>query len=124
MKIAIFAVIAVLVLALLVLVHRWLWVRLVRDTTRPRGTARRIGTILAFALPLLSLAALTTGRAGAPFWLQQSVAWPGYMWLAVLLYLTLAMLLAEPVRALLLRGPAGRIRPRRGSMRGVRGGAP
>ncbi|KOY57938.1 metallophosphoesterase [Streptomyces sp. XY332] len=124
MKIAIFAVIAVLVLALLVLVHRWLWVRLVRDTTRPRGMARRIGTILAFALPLLSLAALTTGRAGAPFWLQQSVAWPGYMWLAVLLYLTLAMLLAEPVRALLLRGPAGRIRPRRGSMRGVRGGAP
>ncbi|WP_030290673.1 metallophosphoesterase [Streptomyces katrae] len=134
MKTAVFAVIAVLVLALLVLVHRWLWVRLVRDTTRPRGTARRIGTVLAFTLPLLSLAALTTGRAGAPFWLQQSVAWPGYMWLAVLLYLTLAMLLAEPVRALLLRGRAGRIqprgesRPRRRSRRGVwdgaRGGGP
>ncbi|MEV0412016.1 metallophosphoesterase [Streptomyces sp. NPDC050448] len=108
MKIAIFAAIAVVVLALLVLVHRWLWIRLVRDTTRPRGTARRVGTTLAFTLPLLSLAALTAGRAGAPFWLQQSVAWPGYMWLAVLLYLTLAMLVAEPVRALLLRsrGPS------------------
>ncbi|WP_328623323.1 metallophosphoesterase [Streptomyces sp. NBC_00354] len=127
---AMFAVIAVLVLALLVLVHRWLWIRLVRDTTVPRGTARRIGTTLAFTLPLLSLAALTTGRAGAPFWLQQSVAWPGYMWLAVLLYLTLAMLLAEPVRALLLRRapahvqPLGPPRPLRRSRRGVRGGAP
>ncbi|MFF4101158.1 metallophosphoesterase [Streptomyces sp. NPDC001903] len=98
-----FAVIALVVLALLVLVHRWLWVRLVRDTTGPGGTARRIGTTLAFTLPLLSLAALVSGRAGAPFWLQQSVAWPGYMWLAVLLYLSLAMLLAEPVRAFLLR---------------------
>ncbi|MFF1490807.1 metallophosphoesterase [Streptomyces sp. NPDC058304] len=106
-----FAVIAVLVLALLVLVHRWLWIRLVRDTTVPRGTARRIGTTLAFTLPLLSLAALTTGRAGAPFWLQQSVAWPGYMWLAVLLYLALAMLLAEPVRALLLRRAPAHIQP-------------
>ncbi|MFF3860980.1 metallophosphoesterase [Streptomyces sp. NPDC002209] len=128
MKTAIFAVIAVLVLALLVLVHRWLWVRLVRDTTGPRATARRIGTVLAFTLPLLSLAALTTGRAGAPFWLQQSVAWPGYMWLAILLYLALAMLVAEPVRALLLRrghpSPAGHSRPGRRAGRGVRGGAP
>ncbi|MFI6145291.1 metallophosphoesterase [Streptomyces sp. NPDC051109] len=112
MKVLLFAVIALLVLALLALVHRWLWVRLVRDTTRPRGTARRTGTALAFTLPLLSLAALTAGRAGAPFPLQQAVAWPGYMWLAVLLYLSLAMLVAEPVRAVLLRRtPAGRTRP-------------
>ncbi|MGW2997271.1 metallophosphoesterase, partial [Streptomyces sp. NPDC001193] len=103
MRIVLFAGIGLTVLALLVLVHRWLWIRLVRDTTRPRGTARRIGTALAFALPLLSLAALTAGRAGAPFRLQQSVAWPGYMWLAILLYLSLAMLVAEPVRAFLLR---------------------
>ncbi|MFJ3172802.1 metallophosphoesterase [Streptomyces roseus] len=109
MRIVLFAGIGLAVLALLVLVHRWLWVRLVRDTTRPRGAARRAGTALAFALPLLSLAALTAGRAGAPFWLQRSVAWPGYMWLAVLLYLSLAMLVAEPVRAILLprRGDSG-----------------
>ncbi|WP_327133287.1 metallophosphoesterase [Streptomyces sp. NBC_01343] len=107
MRILLFAGIALAVLALLGLVHRWLWIRLVRDTTRPRGTARRIGTTLVFALPLLSLAALTAGRAGAPFWLQQSVAWPGYMWLAVLLYLSLAMLVAEPVRAFLLRREPG-----------------
>ncbi|MCX5376377.1 metallophosphoesterase [Streptomyces sp. NBC_00091] len=99
--VAIVAVVAVL--ALLALVHRWLWVRLVRDTTRAGGPVRRAGTVLAFALPLLALAALTAGRAGAPFWLQQLVSWPGYMWLAVLLYLTLAMVVAEPVRRLWLR---------------------
>ncbi|GAA0305309.1 metallophosphoesterase [Streptomyces polychromogenes] len=96
----------VAVLALLGLVHRWLWVRLVRDTTRAGGAARRAGTVLAFALPLLSLAALTAGRAGAPFWFQRLVAWPGFMWLAVLLYLTLAMLVGEPVRRLWLRRSA------------------
>ncbi|MEV7727538.1 metallophosphoesterase [Streptomyces sp. NPDC087917] len=93
------------VLALLVLVHRWLWVRLVRDTTRGPGPARRVGTVLAFALPLLSLAALVSGRAGAPFLFQRLVSWPGYMWLAVLLYLTLAVLVTEPVRRLWLRRP-------------------
>ncbi|AXE22631.1 metallophosphoesterase [Streptomyces globosus] len=97
-----------LVLSVLALVHRWLWVRLVRDTTRPGGAARRVGTVLAFTLPLLSLAALTAGRAGAPFPVQQAVAWPGYLWLAVLLYLSMAVLVTEPVRAVLLRRGSGR----------------
>ncbi|MFD9416738.1 metallophosphoesterase [Streptomyces goshikiensis] len=103
MTVVIFVAVALAVLGLLVLVHRWLWIRLVRDTTRPGGAWRRAGTVLAFALPALSVAALTAGRAGAPFWLQRGVSWPGFMWLAVLLYLTLAMLVAEPARALLLR---------------------
>ncbi|MFG2664176.1 metallophosphoesterase [Streptomyces sp. NPDC048387] len=101
MLVVILAVVAVL--ALLGLVHRWLWVRLVRDTTRAGGAARRAGTVLAFALPVLSLAAVVGGHAGAPFWLQRVVAWPGFLWLAVLLYLTLAMLPAEPVRHVWLR---------------------
>ncbi|WP_327254569.1 metallophosphoesterase [Streptomyces sp. NBC_01244] len=111
MTIVLFAVVALLVLTLLVLVHRWLWIRLVRDTTAPGTGIRRAGTVLAFALPLLSVAALVAGRAGAPFWLERTVAWPGYLWLAVLLYLSLAMLLAEPVRTVWLRrqnGPTAR----------------
>ncbi|RSS99716.1 metallophosphoesterase [Streptomyces sp. WAC07149] len=103
MTVFVVIVAVVAVLALLALVHRWLWVRLVRDTTRAGGAARRAGTVLAFALPLLALAALTAGRAGAPFWLERLVAWPGYMWLAVLLYLTMAMAVAEPIRRLWLR---------------------
>ncbi|WP_438271788.1 metallophosphoesterase [Streptomyces erythrochromogenes] len=108
MTILVFALVALAVCALLVAVHRWLWIRLVRDTTAPGGLPRRIGTALTIALPLLSVAALTAGRAGAPFWLQQTVSWPGYLWLAVLLYLTLTMLVAEPIRALLLRRLAHR----------------
>ncbi|MFC9586129.1 metallophosphoesterase [Streptomyces yangpuensis] len=108
MTVLVFALVALAVCALLVGVHRWLWVRLVRDTTAPGGLPRRIGTALTIALPLLSVAALTAGRAGAPFWLQQTVSWPGYLWLAVLLYLTLTMLVAEPIRALLLRRLAHR----------------
>lgn len=108
MTILVFALVALAVCALLVAVHRWLWVRLVRDTTAPGGLPRRVGTALTIALPLLSVAALTAGRAGAPFWLQQTVSWPGYLWLAVLLYLTLTMLVAEPIRALLLRRLAHR----------------
>ncbi|MEV7589171.1 metallophosphoesterase [Streptomyces sp. NPDC089922] len=111
MTVLIFALVALAVCALLAGVHRWLWIRLVRDTTAPGGLPRRIGTALAIALPLLSVAALTAGRAGAPFWLQQTVSWPGYMWLAVLLYLTLTMLVAEPIRALLLRRLAHRTPP-------------
>ncbi|MFD4241179.1 metallophosphoesterase [Streptomyces sp. NPDC058525] len=109
MRAAVFALVALAVIALLVLVHRWLWTRLVRDTTAPGGLPRRIGTALAIALPLLSLAALTAGRAGVPFPLQQAVSWPGFLWLAVLLYLTLTMLVAEPIRALLLRRLAHRV---------------
>ncbi|MFG2879878.1 metallophosphoesterase [Streptomyces sp. NPDC048337] len=108
MKIVAFALIALAVLALLVLVHRWLWIRLVRDTTAPGGLPRRIGTTLIIALPLLSVAALTAGRAGAPFPLQRAVSWPGFLWLALLLYLTLTMLVAEPIRALSLRRLAQR----------------
>ncbi|MFF3212253.1 metallophosphoesterase [Streptomyces sp. NPDC002886] len=103
MTIVLIAAVALLVVTLLVLVHRWLWIRLVRDTTAPGGTVRRAGTVLAFALPLLSVAALVAGRAGAPFWLERTVAWPGYLWLAVLLYLSLAMLVAEPIRTVWLR---------------------
>ncbi|MFD3550241.1 metallophosphoesterase [Streptomyces sp. NPDC058655] len=111
MNVLVFVLVALGVLTLLVLVHRWLWIRLVRDTTVPGGLPRRVGTSLAIALPLLSVAALTAGRAGAPFWLQQAVAWPGFLWLALLLYLTLTMLVAEPIRALLLRRLAHRPSP-------------
>ncbi|MEU9418278.1 metallophosphoesterase [Streptomyces sp. NPDC048272] len=103
MTVIVVALVALAVLGLLALVHRWLWIRLVRDTTRPGGLPRRAGTALAFVLPLAAVAALVAGRAGAPFRLQQAVAWPGFMWLAVLLYLTLAMLVGEVVRAVWLR---------------------
>ncbi|MGW2177425.1 metallophosphoesterase [Streptomyces sp. NPDC001732] len=93
----------VVVLALFGGVHRYLWCRFVRDTTTRGGALRRAGTVAAFVLPLLSLGALVSGRAGAPFPLQQALAWPGYLWLAAVLYLTLALLVGEAVRPVLRR---------------------
>ncbi|WP_145765193.1 metallophosphoesterase [Streptomyces brevispora] len=95
------ALMAIVVLALLVVVHRYVWRRFVGDTTAAGSLLRRAGTVAAYVLPLLSVGALVSGRTGAPFWLQQVLAWPGYLWLAALLYLTLALLVGEAVRPLL-----------------------
>ncbi|MFE1175062.1 metallophosphoesterase [Streptomyces sp. NPDC058773] len=118
-----FALIVIPVLGLFFGVHRYLWCRLVRDTTTPGSHPRRTGTIAAFTLPLLTLAALLSARTGAPFPLQQALSWPGYLWLALVLYLTLALLAGEAIRAVWLR-----VRPdddagprRRGRSSGGRG---
>ncbi|NED13546.1 metallophosphoesterase, partial [Streptomyces sp. SID9124] len=108
MRIVGFALAAVAVLALLVGVHRYVWRRFVGDTTTPGSPWRRAGTAAAYVLPLLSAGALVSGRAGAPFPLQQVLAWPGFLWLAALLYLTLALLVGEAVRPLLRRWLARR----------------
>ncbi|MGW2278852.1 metallophosphoesterase [Streptomyces sp. NPDC001770] len=99
----VFAVVLIAVVALLVGVHRYLWRRFVGDTTAPGSVIRRLGTVAAFVLPVLSVGALASGQAGAPFWLQRVLAWPGYLWLACLLYLTLALLVGEAVRPVLRR---------------------
>ncbi|MDF6044400.1 metallophosphoesterase [Streptomyces sp. JH14] len=104
----VFVVVAVAVLALLAGVHRYVWRRLVGDTTAPGSALRRAGTAAAWVLPLLSVGALVSGRVGAPFWLQRALAWPGFLWLAALLYLTLALLVGEAVRPVLRRLPVRR----------------
>ncbi|WP_063795030.1 metallophosphoesterase [Kitasatospora sp. MBT66] len=101
-----------LVLALLTLVHWYLWRRLVRDVSAPGGRWRRTGTVLAFVLPLLSVGALIGGRA-FPIAVERWFAWPGYLWLAVLLYLLLGLAVGELVRPLLLRLPSGASRAAR-----------
>ncbi|MFJ1547053.1 metallophosphoesterase [Streptomyces sp. NPDC088246] len=108
MAVAGLAVAAVVVLALLVGVHRYLWRRFVGDTTAEGSALRAAGTVAVYLLPLLSIGALVAGRTGAPFWLQRVLAWPGYLWLAALLYLTLALLVGEAVRPILRRVLAGR----------------
>ncbi|RLV69039.1 Metallophosphoesterase [Streptomyces sp. CBMAI 2042] len=103
MAAVVFVLVALVVLALLASVHRYVWRRFVGDTTAPGSALRKVGTVAAFVLPLLSLGAMTSGRIGAPFWLQQVLAWPGFLWLACLMYLTLALLVGEVVRPLLTR---------------------
>ncbi|MBM7057233.1 metallophosphoesterase [Streptomyces durocortorensis] len=120
----VFALVALVVLALLGAVHRYLWRRFVGDTTAPGSVLRRVGTVAAFVLPLLSVGAMTSGRVGAPFRLQQVLAWPGFLWLACLLYLTLALLVGEVVRPVLLRVLARRDAARTGAESGTASGTP
>ena len=96
------ALVLLVAVALLVLVHWYVWRRTVRDVSVPGGRWRRTGTVLAVLLPLLSLAALVGGRA-LPLAVERWFAWPGYLWLAVLLYLVLGLLVGEAVRPLLMR---------------------
>lgn len=98
------ALIPVLVLPLLVAaVHRYLWIRLVRDVSSPGGWYRRVGTVLAFVLPVLAAVSMAGNAAGLPFRVLQVVSPPGFYWLAAVLYLVLALLVGEIVRFLWLR---------------------
>ncbi|MFD3378766.1 MULTISPECIES: metallophosphoesterase [unclassified Streptomyces] len=96
---------------------------MVRDTTARPGTARRVGTALIVGGPLLMFAAIASERGGAPFWLQQVLAWPGFLWMAFSLYLLLALLVGEVVRPLLRRVLERRATPTVEPV-GVREGAP
>ncbi|RAO36894.1 Transmembrane protein with metallophosphoesteras e domain [Micromonospora saelicesensis] len=80
----------VAVLALVTgLIHLYLWKRLVRDTTTP-GRWRRIGGIAALVLALLVPVTLAGTQAGL-YWL----AWPGYLWLALMFYLLVVLVVLE-----------------------------
>jgi uncharacterized protein len=71
------------------LIHLYLWKRLVRDTTRP-GRWRRAGLVAMIALGLLIPATLVGARAGVGV-----LAWPGYLWLAVMFYLLVLLAVLE-----------------------------
>ncbi|WP_405880185.1 MULTISPECIES: hypothetical protein [unclassified Streptomyces] len=62
--------VGLVVLAVVAGLYWYVWRRLVRDTTSGPGLAR---------------------RAGVPFWLQQVLAWPGFLWMALSIYLLLGV---------------------------------
>ncbi|MCX4883128.1 metallophosphoesterase [Streptomyces sp. NBC_00847] len=103
-------VFGVLALGVLVAGNWYLWRRLFRDTTRGPGPARRTGAAVIAGGWLLAVGAVVTERAGAPFWLQQVLAWPGFLWLALSVYLLLGVVAGEVVRPVLRRLPARRAR--------------
>ncbi|MFV2008360.1 MULTISPECIES: metallophosphoesterase [unclassified Micromonospora] len=90
------------------LIHCYLWWRLVRDTTRP-GRWRRAGTLLAVGLAVLVPVTMVSTRSAGMSWL----AWPGYVWLAVMFYLLVVLLVLEP--PMLVARLAGRARSRQPS---------
>ncbi|WP_326785923.1 metallophosphoesterase [Streptomyces sp. NBC_00151] len=113
-----FVLVGVTVLAVLGGLHWYAWRRLVRDTTSGPGPVRRLGTALFVAGPLLMVGAIVSERAGAPFLLQQTLSWPGFLWMPLGLYLVLALLAGEFVRPVLRRALE-----RRATRRAESGGA-
>jgi uncharacterized protein len=83
----------------LVLIHLYTWKRLVKDTTKPGRTRWALTGILVVLIVAL-VAALIAPRA---FDTAESpwIAWPGYLWFGLVVYLFLALLVLEPVRLML-----------------------
>jgi predicted MPP superfamily phosphohydrolase len=96
-------VFVLLVLTVLVTANWYVWRRLVRDTTRGPGWVRRLGAVVIAGGWVLVVAAVVAERTGAPFWLQRVLAWPGFLWMALSIYLLLGVVAGEVVRPLLRR---------------------
>ncbi|WP_433498502.1 metallophosphoesterase [Sphaerimonospora sp. CA-214678] len=99
----------VTIMVTVVVVHYYLWRRLVRPTTVPGSSARRLLTWV-----LVALAALLPLTFGGSRFLggdaAHVLAWPGYLWLAVMFYLFVYSLALEIPRAIALLA-ARRARP-------------
>jgi predicted MPP superfamily phosphohydrolase len=85
------------VLLALLLLHGYVWWRMVRSTTRP-GKVRRRLTVLTLALALLPISAVLLRRQELPEWVATPLDWVAFVWLGLVFYLFLATLLTEPVR--------------------------
>jgi hypothetical protein len=89
------------VLLALVLLHTYIWWRMVRATTLPGRTRRRL-TWLTLALALLPAAAVALRRTLPPD-AAAPLDWIAFTWLAVAFYLFVTLLALEPVRLVIGR---------------------
>ncbi len=80
----------------MLLLHGYLWWRLVRGTTQP-GPLRRRLTVLTVVLGLLPVLAITLRRT-LPLDVAAPVDWIAYCWLGVAFYAFVALVALEPVR--------------------------
>jgi uncharacterized protein len=86
---------------LVVLIHLYLWQRLVRDTTRP-GRARRVGGFAVAGLGVLVFGTVIGSRFVGPA-VARWFAWPGFIWFALMVYLFLFLVVLEVPRLALRR---------------------
>ncbi|WP_231618481.1 metallophosphoesterase [Nonomuraea sp. SBT364] len=80
--------------AVVTAVHYYLWHRLVRSTTRP-GRLRRSLSFAVAGLFVLVVATFVGSRVEAFHWL----AWPGFLWIALMFYLFVFLVVLEVPRA-------------------------
>jgi predicted MPP superfamily phosphohydrolase len=79
--------------ALVVLVHRYVWARLVRDPSWPAPWGRAFGFAIVALAVLVPLAFLA--MRGLPRAVHAPLAWVAYVWLGLLLYLFLFTVLSD-----------------------------
>ncbi|WP_228010853.1 metallophosphoesterase [Nonomuraea phyllanthi] len=79
---------------LILLAHLYLWHRMVRSTTLP-GRMRKALTWVLVGLAAMLVATFAGARLEFGHWL----AWPGYVWLAVMFYLLIFLVVLEVPRA-------------------------
>ncbi|MGV9379064.1 metallophosphoesterase [Nonomuraea sp. NPDC003707] len=79
---------------LILLAHLYLWQRMVRSTTAP-GRLRKALTWGVVGLTVLVVATFAATRMDFGHWL----AWPGYVWLALMFYLIVFLVVLEVPRA-------------------------
>ncbi len=87
---------ATVVLLAMLLIHSYLWWRLVRSTTGPGRTRRRL-TLLVVAVGLLPVLAILLRRTLPPD-TAAPLDWVAYSWLGIAFYTFLSLLALEPVR--------------------------
>ncbi|WP_318271866.1 metallophosphoesterase [Microbispora triticiradicis] len=89
----------VMILTAVAVVHVYLWRRLVRASTTPGSRLRRV---LTWALGVLAALMVVTmaGSRLSGVEVVRVVAWPGYLWLALMFYLFVFGLVAEVPRAI------------------------
>jgi predicted MPP superfamily phosphohydrolase len=91
----------VVILAIITGIHLYLWKRLVRDALA--GRARRwagVGVIVLAALIPLAL----VGERLVPQSLRPILAWPGYVWIALMFYLLVSLAILEIPRLVIKIG--------------------
>ncbi|MEV0646682.1 metallophosphoesterase [Phytomonospora sp. NPDC050363] len=89
---------AVFMTVIVVGVHYYLWHRLIKSTTGP-GPWRRGLTWALVAMALVTVGALAGARL-FPAGVEHVIAWPGYIWFALMVYLLLFLVLLEIPRAI------------------------
>ncbi|WP_310742330.1 metallophosphoesterase [Microbispora sp. H13382] len=87
------------ILTAVVVVHLYLWRRLVRASTTPGSRSRRVLTWVLVALAALMVVTFGGSRLGIGMEVERVVAWPGYLWLATMFYLFVFGLVMEVPRA-------------------------
>lgn len=85
----------------LVLIHLYLWKRLVKDTTRPGSTRWLLSAVVVVLVASIVATLMLPRLAGldVPTWLS----WTGWSWFGLALYLALILAVLEPIRFVLNR---------------------